>query len=114
MQSFLLQVAKLESVRVLDTNEKAPESATALLGQMGILVPMAGLIDRDAELARLKKQIEKLDKDLKRTKPKLANLSFSSKAPKSVVEKTQQRVAEIEDSLARLHEQMEKVRRLDD
>ena len=114
LQSFLLQVAKLESIRVLDTNEKAPESATALLGQMEILVPMAGLIDRDAELARLKKQEEKLDKELRRIEPKLANPSFSSKAPKAVVEKTRQRGVEIEDALKRLQEQMEKVRKLVD
>jgi valyl-tRNA synthetase len=114
LQSFLLQVGKLESIRVLDTDEKAPESATALLGQMEILVPMAGLIDRDAELARLKKQTERLEKDLKRTKPKLANLSFSSKAPKAVVEKTKKRVAELEDALSRLDEQISKVEKLGD
>ncbi|MCZ6499240.1 MAG: valine--tRNA ligase [Gammaproteobacteria bacterium] len=114
LKSFLLQVARLESIRVLDTNEKAPESATALLGQMEILVPMAGLIDRDAELARLKKQQEKLDKELRRIEPKLANPSFSSKAPKAVVEKTRQRGVEIEDALKRLQEQIEKVRKLVD
>ncbi len=114
LKSFLLQVARLESIRVLDTNEKAPESATALLGQMEILVPMAGLIDRDAELARLKKQSEKLDKDLKRSKQKLANPNFVDHAPAAVVEKEQQRVAKMEDEQARWLEQMEKVRKLVD
>ncbi len=114
LKSFLLQVARLESIRVLDTNEKAPESATTLLGQMEILVPMAGLIDRDAELARLKKQSEKLDKDLKRSKQKLANPNFVDHAPAAVVEKEQQRVAKMEDEQARWLEQMEKVRKLID
>jgi valyl-tRNA synthetase len=114
LKSFLLQVARLESIRVLDTNEKAPESATALLGQMEILVPMAGLIDRDAELARLKKQSEKLDKDLKRSKQKLANPNFVDHAPAAVVEKEQQRVAKMEGEQARWLEQMEKVRKLVD
>ncbi|MEE8463785.1 MAG: hypothetical protein V3S53_03270, partial [Gammaproteobacteria bacterium] len=93
---------------------KAPESATALLGTMEILVPMAGLIDRDAELARLNRQIEKLDKDLQRSMQKLANPKFVSNAPAAVVEKEQRRVAEMEDAQTRWREQMEKVRKLAD
>ncbi len=63
LQDFLSHIAKLENIRVLAGDETAPDSATALLGTMEILVPMAGLIDRDAELARLNKQIEKLEKE---------------------------------------------------
>ncbi|MCH8895387.1 MAG: valine--tRNA ligase [Proteobacteria bacterium] len=112
LQGFLSHIAKLESVRVLAGDETAPDSATALLGTMEILVPMAGLIDRDAELARLNKQIEKLDKDLQRSKQKLANPEFVANAPATVVEKEQQRVAEMEDAQTRWREQMEKVRKL--
>ena len=112
LQGFLSHIAKLESVRVLAGDETAPDSATALLGTMEILVPMAGLIDRSAELARLNKQIEKLDKDLQRSKQKLANPEFVANAPATVVEKEQQRVAEMEDAQTRWREQMEKVRKL--
>ena len=111
---FLLHIAKLQNIHVLAADEKAPESATALLGTMEILVPMAGLIDRDAELARLNRQIEKLDKDLQRSKQKLANPNFVANAPASVVEKEQRRVAEMEDAQTRWREQMEKVRKLGD
>ncbi|GBF31209.1 valine--tRNA ligase [bacterium MnTg04] len=112
LQDFLSHIAKLESVRVLAGDESAPDSATALLGTMEILVPMAGVIDRDAELARLNKQIEKLDKDLQRSKQKLANPNFAANAPAAVVEKERQRVAEMEDAQTRWREQMEKVRKL--
>ena len=112
LQGFLSHIAKLESVRVLAGDETAPDCATALLGTMEILVPMAGLIDRGAELARLNKQIEKLDKDLQRSKQKLANPEFVANAPATVVEKEQQRVAEMEDAQTRWREQMEKVRKL--
>ncbi|MCZ6560409.1 MAG: class I tRNA ligase family protein, partial [Gammaproteobacteria bacterium] len=112
LQSFLLHIAKLESIHLLADDETAPESATALLGTMEVLVPMAGLIDRDAELARLRKQIEKLEKNLQRSTQKLANANFISNAPAVVVEKEQQRVAEMEDALARLREQTDKVSNL--
>ena len=112
LQSFLMHIAKLESIHPLADDETAPESATALLGTMEVLVPMAGLIDRDAELERLEKQRGKVEKELNVTKPKLGNLNFVGKAPKAVVEKTKRRVAEMEDVLIRLNEQMEKVRKL--
>ncbi|BBI59495.1 hypothetical protein HSBAA_08010 [Vreelandella sulfidaeris] len=59
---FLSKLAKLESVTWLENPNDAPLSATQLVGDMEVLVPMADLIDKDAELARLNKEIEKQDK----------------------------------------------------
>ncbi|MGV2482142.1 UNVERIFIED_CONTAM: hypothetical protein IGO34_35680, partial [Salmonella enterica subsp. enterica serovar Weltevreden] len=67
----------------LAAGEVAPESATALLGQMTLLVPMAGLIDKEAELARLSKQIAKLDSDMGKTEARVSNPNFG-KAPEAV------------------------------
>ena len=79
---------------------------------MKILIPMAGLIDKDAELARLSKEITKLEGDIQRTKGKLANESFVSKAPEAVVQKEKDRLAEIESALANLSEQKKKIEAL--
>ena len=105
-------VARVESLTWLAEGEEQPESATALVGDLKILVPMAGLIDRDAELARLDKAIEKADKDLGRARGKLENPNFVEKAPAEVVEKEREKVAEMENNLAGLREQRDRVARL--
>ena len=85
------------------------ESATALLGQMEILVPMAGLIDRDAEIERLGKQIKKLETDLSKSTNKLANEKFVNNAPAAVVEKERDRVTDMQDAVDRFKKQLKKV-----
>ncbi|MBS7663678.1 valine--tRNA ligase [Pseudomonas lalucatii] len=101
---LLNKLAKLESVRVLAAGEEAPLSATALVGEMEVLVPMAGLIDKDAELARLDKEIARLDGEVKRVGGKLANQGFVAKAPAEVLDKERAKLAEAEQALGKLAE----------
>jgi len=100
--SFL---ARLESIRVLSAGDEAPQSATALLGSMKILVPMAGLIDKAAELARLAKLKAKLQKDLETNEARLASDKFVNGAPAAVIDKERARVAQQKSELATLAEQ---------
>jgi valyl-tRNA synthetase len=104
-QQFLAKLAHLETTTWLNPDEKAPMSATALVGNMEILVPMAGLIDKDAEIARLNKEAEKLQKELERVKGKLSNEKFVSKAPVEVVDKEKARLVEMESTLSKLAQQ---------
>jgi len=60
---LLTSLARLESITKIDGDE-APESAIALVDQMRVLIPMAGLIDKDAELARLGKEVDRLEKEV--------------------------------------------------
>ncbi|MDX1369845.1 valine--tRNA ligase [Pseudomonas sp.] len=106
---LLNKLAKLESVRVLSTGEEAPMSATALVGDMQVLVPMAGLIDKDAELARLDKEIQRLEGEVKRVGGKLANQGFVAKAPAEVLDKERGKLAEAEQALGKLAEQRERI-----
>ncbi|MDG9928718.1 MULTISPECIES: valine--tRNA ligase [unclassified Pseudomonas] len=106
---LLNKMAKFESVRVLAAGEEAPMSATTLVGDMQVLVPMAGLIDKDAELARLDKEIQRLDGEVKRVGGKLANEGFVAKAPAEVLDKERAKLAEAEQALAKLAEQREKI-----
>ena len=84
-QNFLITLAKLDSITVLSDDNEVPLSATALVNDMQILVPMAGLINKEAEAARLNKEIEKLQKELSRINGKLNNPKFVDKAPTEVV-----------------------------
>jgi len=108
-EQFLSKLAKLESVTWLDQGEEAPMSATALVGDMEILVPMAGLIDKDAELARLNKEIDKLQKELGKLQGKLSNEKFVSKAPEEVVAKEKARLTDMETTIAKLEQQQQAI-----
>ncbi|MFB4202462.1 Valine--tRNA ligase [wastewater metagenome] len=110
-RDYLAALARLESVDFV-ARDDAPESAIALIGEMELLVPMAGLIDKAAELARLDKERGRLAKDHERVSAKLANENFVSRAPESVVQKERDRLAELESALARLNEQYERVERI--
>ncbi|MDG1733238.1 MAG: valine--tRNA ligase [Thalassotalea sp.] len=111
-KSFLSALAKLESIEVLHADEQGPASATAVIGDMSVLIPMAGLIDVDAELARLSKAMEKLEKDVQRTRGKLSNENFVSKAPDAVIAKEQEKLADAESMLATLAEQKQTIANL--
>ena len=106
---LLNKLAKLESVRVLEAGEEAPMSATALVGDMQVLVPMAGLIDKDAELARLDKEIARLSGEVQRVGGKLSNEGFVAKAPAEVLDKERAKLAEAEQALSKMVEQRGKI-----
>jgi valyl-tRNA synthetase len=111
-QHYLESLARIESISWLESDADAPESATALVGEMKILIPMAGLIDKDAEAARLDKEIEKLQKDMQRVEGKLSNQNFVGKAPEAVVQKERDKLADMQQTLQGLSEQLEKIKRL--
>src|SRR5690606_7214545 len=75
-QAFLSRLARLSSITLLGPNDSAPPSATQLVGRMELLVPMAGLIDKDAEIERLSREIDKLRKEVTRCDQKLKNPGF--------------------------------------
>lgn len=104
-EALLKKLARLESITVLAAGEEAPLSATALVGEMEVLVPMAGLIDKGAELARLDKEILRLQGEVQRVGGKLSNAGFVDKAPAEVIEKERAKLAEAEQALAKLAEQ---------
>jgi valyl-tRNA synthetase len=103
--ALLKKLAKLESITILAAGEEAPLSATALVGEMEVLVPMAGLIDKDAELARLDKEILRLQGEVQRVGGKLSNAAFVDKAPPEVIAKERAKLTEAEQALGKLAEQ---------
>jgi valyl-tRNA synthetase len=110
--SYLQRLAGLESLRVLEAGESAPPSATAVVGAMRVLVPMAGLIDPNAEAVRLDKRIAKIRDEIRRATAKLSNENFVRNAPPEVVEQEKTRIADFERTLASLEGQLQRVREL--
>jgi valyl-tRNA synthetase len=101
-------LARVEPPRVLAAGEVAPQSASARLGDMNLLVPMAGLIDKDAEVARLARQIEKLESDLEKVQTRIANPNFG-KAPEAVQQQARDLAEKQRRDLAALREQSAKI-----
>jgi valyl-tRNA synthetase len=106
---YLMRLAGVEVPRTLSPAQAAPISAVAFVGALEILVPMAGLIDPAAELARLSKQQHKADMDLKKMESKLGNTEFAKNAPAEVVAKDQQRLSELRLEISQLAAQIARV-----
>jgi len=109
---YLLKLGRLANITILELNENAPEAAIALIGELRVLIPIAGLIDKSAELARLEKEIQRIEKELPRIEGKLANTSFVEKAPVEVIVKEREKLATLKLSHAGLLEQVIKIRSL--
>ncbi|MEQ4988254.1 valine--tRNA ligase [Proteus vulgaris] len=90
---FLKAMGRLADIRPLAESEEAPLSVTKLVSGAELLIPMAGFIDKDAELARLDKELEKVEKDITTLDSKLSNDGFVSRAPEAVVAKERERLA---------------------
>ncbi|MBE0493698.1 MAG: valine--tRNA ligase [Thiomicrospira sp.] len=108
----LMTLAKLASIEILTDANQAPESAMALVGEMNILIPMAGLIDKSAELARLQKEIDRLKNEQKRLADKLNNDKFVARAPAEVVAKEREKLQDIANALTNLEQQNAKIQQL--
>ncbi|MCB1736861.1 MAG: class I tRNA ligase family protein, partial [Gammaproteobacteria bacterium] len=108
-RGFLMNLARLESITWLNPGDAKPESATALIGDMELLIPLAGLIDKDAELTRLDKEIGKLAQEIQRNEAKLSNPSFTDKAPPQVVAGARAKMEENQAAHAKLLEQRERI-----
>ncbi|EKO3457958.1 valine--tRNA ligase [Vibrio fluvialis] len=104
-KQVLVSLAKLENVRVLAAGEETPACATALVGKSELMIPMAGLIDKDAELARLAKEIAKTEGEIKRIEGKLGNEGFVAKAPEAVIAKEREKLDGYKETLVKLAEQ---------
>ena len=111
-RDLLCRLARISSITWLHPEESAPPSATQLVGNMELLVPMAGLIDKEAEIERLTKEVDKLRQDARRSEAKLENEQFVNKAPAEVVEKERSKLDEFRSSVAQLEEQLEKIKYL--
>ncbi len=106
----LRALAKVSELRWLAAAENPRDVATGLAGDFTLFVPLAGLIDTQAEYERLGKEINKLQAELSRYETKLTNADFLARAPAAVVAKDQARVSELRVALAALTTQQQALR----
>jgi len=102
-------IGKITSINELKKSDKMPESATALLNQMEIHVPIADLINKEAELERIKKTVINLEKEQLKLSNKLTKTKFATKAPKEIVDKEKERLEDLTNQINQLNNQFTKL-----
>jgi valyl-tRNA synthetase len=110
--TLLTSLAGLERLRLLPSGTAAPPAAAALVGDLTLLVPMAGLIEPASELQRLAKRLQKTEEEIRKCRAKLGNDSFVRNAPSEVVVQERQRLEEHDRTRIALERQIEQVRKL--
>ncbi len=103
--SFIKSLARLESITVLSAGDQGPVSVTKLVEGAELLIPMAGLVDKAAELERLTKEIAKLDAEVERIEAKLSNEGFVARAPEAVVAKERERLQSFAEAKVKIQQQ---------
>jgi len=101
-------IARLDSLEPADAADH-PDAAMAVSGQTKVLIPLGDLIDRDAELARLSKERDKVQSDFSKVSAKLENPNFVDKAPAAVVDKERARLTELESMISDIETQIERM-----
>jgi valyl-tRNA synthetase len=109
---LLERLAGLEGVTLLEPGAAPPPAAAAVVGRLTLLVPMAGLIEPQAELARLTKRLEKTRQEIAKATTKLANPAFVDHAPPQVVATERERVEQFRATAANLERQLAAVQEL--
>ena len=109
---FLKKLAKTASIRAVPPEEALPPAVSALCAHMEVLVPMAGVIDVDAEIARLAKERDKHQIEITRLDSKLGNAKFVDRAPADVVAKEKEKLTTAQDALTKIVEQIDRLKAL--
>ncbi|WP_180018625.1 MULTISPECIES: valine--tRNA ligase [unclassified Acinetobacter] len=109
IEALFKALAKVESITFLADGEQPPLSSSSVVGHVSVFVPMKGLIDPKAELGRLQKDLDKVQKQHDQIANKLSNEGFVAKAPAAVVEGERAKLAEFADQLAKIKANMEQI-----
>lgn len=112
-QQAIVDMTRLGSLTVQRESTKPDDAATFIAGDIEIYVPLKGLIDVAAELAKLAKEKEKVEVKLRQINGKLGNTKFLANAPADVVEKEKEKKDELDARLAKIAEAEEKLKKIE-
>jgi valyl-tRNA synthetase len=110
--TLIRRLARIETIERVDDNRDSGDSAVALAGHLRLLIPLAGLVDLEEELARINKQLDRERKGLQQAEKKLANERFVQNAPAEVVDKERHRLGEHQATVTELEAQVRKLEAL--
>ena len=111
-RAYIERLARVSDIEIIDDGSSVRGAATALLGEMRILVPLAGLVDVAAEIARLDKQLARARKELEACRRKLDNANFVENAPADIIAKERDRAAELSQRSDHLSVQLARIREI--
>lgn len=85
-QPYIQKLARISDIKITDKTDPAEQVTSAVIGEIQVLIPLAGLIDVDAEKTRLKKELAQVTQELSELHKKISNDTFLQKAPQAVVQ----------------------------
>jgi valyl-tRNA synthetase len=104
--SFIKNLAHASSFQVDSSLQKPKCSATGVLEDIEIFVPLTGVVDLEAEIKRLEKKLQKVEKDMIVINKKLNNSDFIQKAPVNIIEKEKEKIKELTDIRDRIQKNL--------
>lgn len=108
-KALICKLARLEELDALDNREVTKDMVQTVSREAAILIPLKGVVDFEAERARLQKELETLNKNLEGYSRKLNNESFVAKAPAAVVAEEKRRQAEAQENKAKVEEALARI-----
>jgi len=112
-EDYIKTLAKVDDIQWSKDGKDLSTTATNVINQLEIHIPLEGLIDKQAELARLNKEINKLQKEQEKSANKLENPSYVEKAPADVVKKERQKLQQAQETLEKLQKQQQKIEKIE-
>lgn len=108
-QAEIMNLAGLESLTLEEPGQRPEKAMSAVVEGVNIFLPLAGMVDLEAEIARIEKELEQAQKELQRAENKLKNEGFIAKAPKEVVEKEREKVSSYQSTVQRLEKLLQEM-----
>ncbi|MCK5808365.1 valine--tRNA ligase [bacterium] len=108
-ESYIKKLARVSEVRYESGYQPAKEDASAVVKGGKVFLPLAGLVDFSEEIARLQKELKKVEKDFKITDGKLKNPRFLENANPQVVEKEKKKHTEMQEKVHHLTTRLEEI-----
>jgi valyl-tRNA synthetase len=110
LQTYDVVIRRLARIELVSLASKPVSGAVQVVaGAVTLSLPLEGVVDLEAEKARLSKELDKIDAEIGKIEAKLANEKFIARAPESVVAEQRERLAEANALRDKTHAAMARV-----